>query len=298
MLIGNIIDIKHLAVHDGPGIRTTFFFKGCPLRCRWCHNPESQGAAPELGLLQHRCIKCRKCAAICSLHTFDAEGNHHIDRARCIHCNKCVENCPVNALERYGRTIPLEEAFAEAMRDESFYRANSGGVTVSGGEPLLQSDFVYALLEKLHQHSIHTAVDSCGAVPWSSFEKVLPVTDLFLFDLKHPDPAEHLRATGMTNTLLLENLQKLDKNAKPVEIRIPLIPGYNNTAEALAGFANIISGLHNVTSVSVLPFHRARFKYQAIGQSEPLEDLEPCTVAEADAVRDFFRKNNINVSDN
>ena len=298
MLIGNIIDIKHLAVHDGPGVRTTFFFKGCPLRCKWCHNPESQSAKPELGLLRNRCIDCRRCAEVCKLHTFNKDGRHLIERSQCTYCGRCVNACPVNALELYGVRITLEKAVADALSDQEFYRANGGGCTLSGGEPLLQSDFALALLSELKKHHIHTAVDTCGAVPWSAFEKVLNVTDLFLFDLKHPESSEHKKMTGLGNELLLENLQKLDQAGKSIEIRIPLIPDFNSTPEALTGFVEILSKLENLTAVKILPFHRARFKYQALDMVEPLKDMEPCSDELAEFAREFFRKNNINVSDN
>ncbi|MBE6367213.1 MAG: glycyl-radical enzyme activating protein [Lentisphaerae bacterium] len=296
MLKGNIIDIKHLAVHDGPGIRTTVFFKGCPLRCWWCHNPESQAVKKELGLLRNRCINCRLCSNVCRLHTFDSEGKHLVERAGCSSCGKCVDVCPVNALELYGHSISLEKTVAEVLKDRVFYGSN-GGCTLSGGEPLLQSEFAAAVLNELKKLHIHTAVDTCGAVPWSSFEKVLPVTDMFLFDLKHPDPEEHRRMTGVDNKLLLENLQQLDSCGKPIEIRIPLIPQYNSTPEDLNGFLLIMASLKNLTAVKILPFHHARFKYQALDIAEPLAGLETCSDELYRQVQDFFRKNNISVSE-
>ena len=297
MLTANIIDIKHLAVHDGPGIRTTIFFKGCPLRCQWCHNPESQIAAPQLGLLEKCCIKCRKCAEVCLHHRF-VDNEHIIDRAGCTACGKCVKACPVNALELYGKTVTLNEVVAELVQDKVFYQNSNGGCTASGGEPLLQSDFCAALFAELKKHQIHTALDTCGAVPWSAFEKVLPVTDMILFDLKHPDSAQHKAAVGMGNEQLLTNLFELDKYNKPIEIRIPLIPGINSDMDSLQGFVNIISKLRNCAGVKVLPFHRSRFKYQALGQEEILKNLEPCSNELAENVRTFFINNNIKVLTN
>ena len=297
MLTANIIDIKHLAVHDGPGIRTTIFFKGCPLRCQWCHNPESQIAAPQLGLLQKCCIQCRQCAEVCLHHRF-VDNEHIIDRASCTACGKCVKACPVNALELYGKTVTLDEVVAELVQDKVFYQNSNGGCTVSGGEPLLQSDFCAALFAELKKHNVHTALDTCGAVPWSAFEKVLPVTDMILFDLKHPDSAQHKAAVGMGNEQLLANLFELDKHNKPIEIRIPLIPGINSDMDSLQGFVNILSNLRNVAGVKVLPFHRSRFKYQALGQEEILKDLEPCSNELAENVRTFFINNNIKVLTN
>jgi pyruvate formate lyase activating enzyme len=297
MLTANIIDIKHLAVHDGPGIRTTIFFKGCPLRCQWCHNPESQIAAPQLGLLHKCCIKCRQCAEVCPHHRFI--GNEHIiDRSSCTACGKCVNACPVNALELYGKTVTIEKAVEELLTDKVFYQNSNGGCTASGGEPLLQSDFCAELFAELKKHDIHTALDTCGAVPWSAFEKVLPVTDMILFDLKHPDSAQHKAAVGMGNEQLLKNLFELDKYNKPIEIRIPLIPGINSDTDSLQGFAKILTALRNVSGVKVLPFHHARFKYQALGAQEPLNDLEPCSNELAEDVRKYFINNNIKVLTN
>ena len=298
MLTADIIDIKHLAVHDGPGIRTTFFFKGCPLRCLWCHNPESQSAQRELGFLENRCTGCRHCAEICSAHTFDAAGMHHIDRTQCRLCGRCVRECPMNALELYGSMLTLDDAVAAARRDLDFFRASGGGCTVSGGEPLLQSKFCAALFRELKRYDIHCAADTSGAVPWRAFEEVLPVTDLFLYDLKHPDGARHRELTGSGNAELLDRLRRLDRTGVPIEVRIPLVPGYNSTPEALAGFVKILTGLEHLTGVRILPFHRARFKYRALGRAEPLEALEPCPEELAAEMKKHFAKNHIKVIEN
>ena len=206
-----LVDIKRFAVHDGPGIRTTLFLKGCPLRCLWCHNPESVRPEPELGLPTRRCTVCGRCASACpnGAHLFIG-GTHRIDRIRCTACGKCVSACLNDALILYGRSISPQEAARAALEDRAFYRHSGGGVTVSGGEPLLQPEFCAELFQLLHREGVSCAVDTCGCVPWSAFETVLPVTDLFLYDLKEIDPETHRRATGVSNSRILENLRKLD----------------------------------------------------------------------------------------
>ena len=298
MLSGNIIDIKHLAVHDGPGIRTTLFFKGCPLRCRWCHNPESQLTKRELGYWQKKCINCRKCTEVCSLHSFDEQGVLYIDHGRCTACGKCADVCPVNALEIYGRTVTLEEAAREMLHDVEFFRTSGGGCTLSGGEPLLQSKFAGALLQELKKHNIHTAVDTCGAVPWSAFEDVLEYTDLFLFDLKHPQSAPHKEFTGSDNEKVLANLYHLDQSGKPIEVRIPLIPGFNSSREVWDGFAEILLKLRSLSGVKLLPYHCSRFKYQVLGIDERMGDVQPCPDELTEEATKYFLNKQIKVLTN
>lgn len=297
MLTANIIDIKHLAVHDGPGIRTTVFFKGCPLRCNWCHNPESQLGSTQLGLLDNSCIKCKECEKVCQYHSF-VGNKHYINRKNCTLCGKCVTNCPVNALELYGKQVSLDTVFKEIIQDKVFFNNSCGGCTVSGGEPLLQSKFCKELFLKLKAENIHTAVDTCGAVSWSAFEDVVPFTDIFLFDLKHPNSIKHKEATALGNEQILSNLFNLDKCNKPIEIRIPLIPYYNSDEVSLAGFISILKQLKNLIGIKVLPFHKSRFKYQALGQEEILKDLDPCSDILANSVKQYFCKNNITVLEN
>lgn len=259
-----IFNLKRMAVHDGPGIRTTLFFKGCPLRCRWCHNPEGISHHPQLGILHHKCVKCGRCQTVCDCHNIMPEA-HTIARDRCTVCGRCVSRCLADALIPYGRTVTVSEILPELLEDQLFYETSGGGVTLSGGEPLLQADFCSELLSVLKQEGIHCAVDTCGAVPWGAFEKVLPFTDLFLFDFKHPDTEVHRALTGMGNELIRENLQQLGKLGCPVEIRIPLIPGMNTDDDVLSRSAEFLAVIPSVTVVRLLEYHDlSRAKYKAV----------------------------------
>ncbi len=271
---GYICDVKRFAIHDGPGIRTTIFLKGCPLRCLWCHNPESIRREPELALLTRKCVLCGDCAKICDCHAI-VDGEHRLDRARCTGCGKCVSACLYDALEWYGRPMTVEEACAAILEDETFYRHSGGGATLSGGEPLLQVDFCRELFGKLKEAGIHTALDTCGLAPWSSFETILPVTDLFLYDFKHADPEQHQKLTGSRNERILENLERLSQTGKPIEIRMIQVPGLNMDEAALRGAGAFLGKLPNLTVVRLLAYHSlAHGKYQAVGREDTLPDVE------------------------
>ena len=271
MTTARLAEVKHFAVHDGPGIRTTFFFKGCPLRCKWCHNPETQTAAPELALLAN-CVRCGRCAAFCDCHTVTADG-HTLDRARCRACGKCVESCLHDALVLYGRQYTLDEMLAEAMLDRMFY-GTSGGVTASGGEPLMQSAFVAEFFARLRAEKIHCALDTCGEVDWSAFEAVLPHTDMVLYDLKCMDPELHRKFTGRGPARLLENLRRVSAAGIPVEIRMPIIPGWNDSPALVADAGRFLAGLPKpVVGVRLLAYHAfSHAKYQSIGHPDTMPD--------------------------
>ncbi len=268
-----IVGIKHLAVHDGPGIRTTVFLKGCPLRCLWCHNPESVRPEPELALRQGKCIGCGACAAVCSRHHV-AGSIHTIDREKCTGCGRCVEACLAEALTLYGQEMTIEEVFREVLRDRIFYRESGGGVTVSGGEPLLHPEFCAELFERLHQERIPCAVDTCGEVPYQAFETVLPHTELFLYDLKAMDSHLHARLTGRGNERILANLRKLDETGIPIEIRMPVVPGLNDAKEEFTATGRFLAGLHHISGVRLLAYHAfARSKYDSIGHAPTPPDV-------------------------
>lgn len=269
-----IFEIKRFAVHDGNGIRTTVFFKGCPLRCAWCHNPEGIGVKPCLAYYAHKCISCASCTLTCpqQAHRMDHE-QHIFNRAACISCGDCTKGCLGDALTLYGNEYDIETLLPILLEDREFYENTNGGVTLSGGECLLQGDFCAALLRILKQEGIHTAVDTCGYVPRSEIDKVLPFTDAFLYDLKAYDDELHRRGTGCGNKMILENLLYLDSLGARVEIRIPYIPDYN--ADQIEPIAQFLSGLRNITGIRVLPYHRfAAGKYQALG----IPDKLPITV--------------------
>ena len=268
--------IKRFAVHDGPGIRTTLFLKGCSLRCLWCHNPEGIPAAPELAFHEMKCVNCGRCADACpqKLHQV-GENGHTFDRAKCTVCGQCADACPQNALEILGKTITVDEAVKELAADRIFY-GDTGGVTLSGGEPLLQSTFCAELLKRLEAENIHGAVDTSGNVPWAHFAKVLPFADLYLYDFKVRDSEKHRRFTGCGNELILDNLRRLDAAGKAVEIRMPLVPGLNLGDDDLRGAAEFLAPLRSVTAVRLLAYHAfARSKYRAQGKTDTMPDVPP-----------------------
>lgn len=269
-----ISDIKRFAVHDGDGIRTTVFFKGCPLKCRWCHNPEGISRKPQLSYIAKKCIQCGACIDRCpaGAHQFFPEG-HVFHRDRCLSCGSCVEECLGQALKLYGREITVDELMPHLLEDADFYESSGGGVTLSGGEPLMQAVFCRELLERLKKENIRTAVDTCGYASRQAVEAVMPYTDLFLYDLKAVDEEVHKRCTGVSNRPILENLRYINSCGKAVEIRIPYVPGMNDgEIERMGGF---LKDLSVVRCVKVLPYHGfAASKYEALGMENPLPRTE------------------------
>jgi len=268
-----ISDIKRFAVHDGDGIRTTVFFKGCPLRCRWCHNPEGLSFVPQLAFYPHKCIGCGSCVTACPHGAHRMEnGVHVLDRTLCAVCGRCEEACPVSALKFYGREMTVEELLPLLLEDREFYENSGGGVTLSGGECLCHADYCAALLSALKAEGIHTAVDTCGFVPREAFDKVIPHTDIFLYDIKHIDDAKHREGTGQGNALILDNLKYLAARQKAVEIRIPLIPGYND--DAIDAIGALLSQYANITKVRLLRYHNlAGSKYDSLAQPHQMPPL-------------------------
>lgn len=292
---GLVMDVKHFAVHDGPGIRTTFFLKGCPLRCVWCHNPEGMTGGPQLAYYAHKCVGCGECVAVCEYgaHAVDAQG-HHFNRALCVGCGACEPACLGEALKLFGREMSLEEAVEAALEDRAFFEQSGGGVTVSGGEPLLQADFCRQLLGALRAEGIHTAVDTCGAVPWAAFEAVLPVTDMFLFDVKHSDSASHEAVTGQGLDRIADNLRRLCGTGARVEIRMPLVPGVNDAEPTLRQIGLFLAPL-NVERMKVLPYHAmARSKYEALGMKDTMPRVDSPTDADLARAVDLLRACGVN----
>ena len=288
MTSARYIDIKRFAVHDGPGIRTTLFLKGCPLRCLWCHNPESRPPQPELAIHYPKCTLCGECAKVCSCHRI-ADGVHDFDRAACKACGKCAEACPSGALELFGRSISVDEAAAKLLEDKIFY-ADGGGITLSGGEPLLQSGFCAELLKTMKREKIHCAVDTCGNVPWSAFEAVLPYTDMFLYDFKCADSAKHRRLTGSGNELILENLKKLNAAGKEIEIRMIMVPQHNMAEEDLRAAGEFLAPLGRVSAVRLLAYHSlARSKFKAVGHPDTMPEVESPDADALDRAAEILR---------
>lgn len=289
-----LMDIKRFAVHDGPGIRTTLFLKGCSLRCLWCHNPEGIGRETQLAFYDHKCIQCGECAKVCptGAHRISDTG-HSFIRSACIGCGACEKVCLGGALTLFGRQINVDEAYEIVTEDAVFYR-ETGGVTVSGGEPLLNPDFIYALFTRLKANGIHTAVDTCGNVPWENFAKVLPAADLFLYDIKHIDPDAHKKLTGADNRRILNNLRNLSEAGAKIELRMPLVPQSNDSEETLRGIGAFLKDL-NITRMKVLPYHSmARSKYAALGMCDTMPDVPSPTDEDLQNAVNLLRSYGIN----
>ena len=262
---GILLDTKRFAVHDGPGIRTAFFTKGCPLRCLWCHNPESTVSRPQMGCYSDLCRHCGTCMDHCPSGAQSmAFGEHRFQVQLCHVCGKCESLCPGGAMKRYGRKTTVAEALQLALEDRDFYEESGGGITVSGGEPLMQKEFTLALLREVRKMGIHTALDTCAFVPQSILAEALEVCDMFLVDFKHADPEQHRKLTGQPNELIKSNLEFLSDRGARIEVRIPFVPGCNDSPENMAATGAFLGNLR-IECVKLLPYHAlARNKYTAL----------------------------------
>ncbi len=289
-----VTDIKYFAVHDGDGIRTTVFLKGCPLRCVWCHNPEGLNASPQMSCYANKCINCGNCRTVCESGAQRMpDGIHQYDRSLCNACGRCESICPVGAMKRNGVFRTVDEILPLLLRDQNFYISSGGGVTVSGGECLLYPEFTASLLRKIKENSINTAVDTCGFVSQDALRQVLPYTDTFLYDIKAMDEEVHIRCTGQSNRLILENIRFLDAQNARIEVRIPYVPGYN--ADQMEKIAVFLTSLRNLTGVRILPYHNyAGSKYASLGMENTLPKQLPAA-EEIAAVQELFWRNGIPV---
>ena len=272
---GNVFAIERCSLHDGPGIRTTVFLKGCPLRCLWCHNPESMRFEPEIRFTAVKCTGCGKCAAACEAgcHRTDS-GKHRFDRADCVRCGRCTEACPSGALEFAGREMTVDEVISTVLRDRAFFENSGGGMTLSGGEPLAQPDFARALLAAARAEGLHTCLDTSGGVAYEHLAAVAELVDLFLYDIKETDPARHAEFTGRDNRLILENLRRLDAGGAVTSLRCPIVPGYNDREDHLAALGELAESLEHVLEVQVMPFHPyGSHKSSQIGAQYALSDI-------------------------
>ena len=267
-----VFDIQRFCINDGPGIRTTVFFKGCMLNCLWCHNPESKSPTPTLMYHKEKCINCGKCIELCSLHKIE-NNQHIIDRTKCDVCGKCVSNC-LGALEICGKQMNVSEIVKEILKDKEFYQASNGGITLSGGEPLLNISFIKELLEEAKKHNIHTCIETCGHVNFYYFEKIKEYVDIFLYDIKETDAVLHQKYTGVDNKLILENLYKLNQIGSKIILRCPIIPGLNDRIEHLKEIAKIANELENVLEIHIEPYHpMGKNKSESIGTKYLLSNL-------------------------
>lgn len=270
-MTGRVFNIQRFSLHDGPGIRTTVFLMGCNLNCRWCHNPEGKSCNILLQYDQKKCIGCGACVSACpnGVHRICSEG-HQVLFDRCTGCGKCMQVCPAGALNFSGREYTPEEMADRICQDLLFYK-NNGGVTFSGGEPLLQADFVAETARLCRERGVPTVtVDTAGLLPKAAFEKVLPYVDFFLFDIKALTETVHIAGTGASNEKILENLRWLDTQGKTIYIRVPVIPGINDSPEELEKIGAFVKQLHTVRELRLLPYHTfGREKYATLGYPEP-----------------------------
>jgi len=270
-ITGIVTHIQRFSVHDGPGIRTTVFLKGCQMRCPWCHNPETYGREPELQVFADRCIGCGACVERCQEQARRIEGGRlAFDRDRCVACGRCAETCYARSLVLVGETRSAEEVVQEVLADRAFYQSSGGGVTLSGGEPLTQPEFSRAILQRCHGQGIHTAIETNLAFPWSCIAPLLPVVDLFLVDIKLLDDAEHRTWTGVSNRRTLDNLVRLDAQRKPVVVRTPVIAGLNDRPEQIGAIVAWLAARSNVAKYELVPYHPlGTAKYEALGLAPP-----------------------------
>ncbi|MHA1695064.1 MAG: glycyl-radical enzyme activating protein [Candidatus Helarchaeota archaeon] len=300
--LGYVFQVQKMSTEDGPGIRTTVFFKKCPLRCVWCHNPESISEKPSIQWFKVKCIGCGTCVEVCPEKAIilDRSGIH-INREICIACGKCTEECPTTALQKFGKFWKLDDLIKEVAKDKVFYTNSNGGITVSGGEPTQQADFIERFLKKCKELGFHTALDTCGYAPRKIYERLIPFVDLFLYDIKEIDPEKHKKYTGVPNKLILENaiwiIKKLDSLGKKMWIRTPVIPNYTATEENIRGIGEfIVEKLENkVERWDLLAFNNlAAAKYERMDIDWTCKNFDLLSKEEMNHFRDIANSTGVN----
>lgn len=290
MIAGMVFDIQRYSLHDGPGLRTLVFLKGCPLRCVWCSNPESQSPDPQLMYNGDSCTLCLACVSACpsGALTTAGEGSLSWDLTRCVSCGACVRACPNGARRLSGESMTVEDVLGLVLRDAPFYRQSGGGMTLGGGEPTCQAGFARALLEACAAHGVDTAIETCGQAETRAFLSVAELADHVFFDIKHLDRMRHTELTGVPNELILDNLRALVHRHADVTVRYPLVPGCNDDVDGLRALANYLAGLSRVPRVELVPYHRlGEHKYRLLGRAYRLGGTPACdeqTSADACAV--------------
>jgi pyruvate formate lyase activating enzyme len=298
MTTGRITQIQRYALEDGPGIRSTVFLKGCPLSCAWCHNPENIRAQPEIVVLETRCIRCGECLVACPENRLHAIAYSTVQPpgvpVDCQRCGACVEACPTGARTLLGREWSVKQLLREILTDRAFYEESGGGLTLSGGEPLTQFPFVRDVLLAARAEGLHTALDTCGFAPWWQLMELMPLVDLFLYDLKLLDEERHRQFTGVSNREILENLLRLDAGGAAVWLRIPVIPTVNDAASDLDAMARFAATLQGVQRVNLLPYHRTALrKFDRLNRPYAMEATPVPSAQEMTAVVACFRRHGL-----
>lgn len=299
MSAGRIFDIQRFSIHDGPGIRTTVFLKGCPLRCLWCGNPESIDPKPQLSYVADKCIACGECFKVCKPNALskDTAGRAVVDRARCTNCGDCAPVCDPKALEMVGRDVEADEVLEVVLRDRDYYAQSGGGMTLSGGEPLLQPEFAENLLHAAKNRGIHCCIETSGYAGWEIFDRLKRVVDLWLFDYKETDPNLHAKFTGRELETILERLQKLHDSGAKILLRCPMIPQHNARREHLDGIAALAKKLPQLHGVELLPYYDLwRGKLKRFGLTTDLPDtVKPPSRETVKQWNDYLRKRGVRV---
>ena len=276
-----VFDVQRYSLHDGPGIRTIIFLKGCPLKCLWCCNPESQEKQPQVEYYKDDCVGCGTCAQICPNKAISLNGDKiTIDKAKCVECGTCADTCPNNALRFVGKAMTAEEVMEQIKSDIRYFRKSGGGITLSGGEPLIWIDFCEEILRQCYDMNIHTAIETTGCVPREYLERIKDYTDLFLYDIKSIDEERHRRLTGVSNQQILSNIRYLREQGKEVIMRIPLIPGCNFLREELESMVELAHEL-TISEVNIMPYHNlGEVKYEKLFREYELKDTPTLKFAE------------------
>lgn len=283
---GVVFDIKRYAIHDGPGIRTTVFLKGCFLRCLWCANPESQCIDPEIYFDTSKCIQCKRCTEVCPEDAIRPDGS--IVRVKCTGCAKCAEVCYTDAKRQVGKVMTVDMVLKEILKDRIFY-GEDGGVTLSGGEPFFQREFALQLLKSCKREGITTALDTCGHVSYHDLEPLLKYLDYVLYDIKEVDPEEHKALTGVSNKTIIKNLTTIDEHNIPIWIRIPIIPGYTDSSRNIEQIIQLISPLRSIDKVSLIPYHNLGIrKYDMLDRTYDMNVAKPCSKEKLNRLKSLF----------
>lgn len=284
---GCLFNIQKFSLNDGPGIRSIVFFKGCPMSCLWCSNPESQCVTPQIMYNKNLCLECGTCNEVCESSAINLNSLNRIDRERCIACGKCVEHCPTEALVMSGESVSVDETIEKLKKDSIYYRRSGGGVTLSGGEALLQPEFAIELLKRCKALGWHTAIETAMYVKSETIKKVVPYLDLILVDVKSMNTSRHKEFTGVDNNLILNNIRLSDEIAKEIIIRVPVIEGFNSDEKSIHDIAEFAKTLNKVNRIDLLPYHSyGENKYETIGRNYFLKDLKP----PSDDKMNYFKK--------